>query len=303
MSDKTVPCESGNAVLTRAEVRKKNKHMAPLNVTDIGRGLGVDDFRREQKNDPTLTKLFEKARLGKKECVRGRYHERYEIHKGLLYRRFFLKGRDPVKQLVVPKKFRLKVISVAHESILAGHLRIRKTIDRVGSCFNWPGMSGEITRFCQSCDLCQRTIPKGRVTKVPLQSIPVVSEPFDKIGVDIVGPIYPPTDDGNRYMLTLMCYSIRYPEAIALPEIDTPRVAEALFSIFSRLGFPSEIITDQGPQFISDVMKEINRLLSIKGLKASPYHPMTNGMLEHFHLTLKQMLMKLCGEEPKQWDR
>ena len=50
-------------------------------------------------------------------------------------------------------------------------------------------------------------------------------------------------------------------------------------------------------------MKEINRLLCIKGITTTPYHPMTNGLLEHFHLTLKQMLKKLCAEEPKQWDR
>ena len=73
--------------------------------------------------------------------------------------------------------------------------------------------------------------------------------------MNIVGPIVPMTSRGNRYILTLMDYATRYPEAVPLKNIDTVSVAEALFSIFSRVGFPREMLTDRGTQFMSDVMK------------------------------------------------
>ena len=74
-----------------------------------------------------------------------------------------------------------------------------------------------------------------------------------------------------------MDYATRYPEAIPLPGIEAERVAEALFNMFTRLGFPSEILTDMGSQFTSAVMKEVSRLLSIKMLTTTPYHPCCNG--------------------------
>ena len=75
-------------------------------------------------------------------------------------------------------------------------------------------------------------------------------------------------------------YATRYPEAKALKRIDTETVAEALVEIYSRVGIPREVLTDQGKQFTSDVMKEVGRLLSIKQLTTTPYHPSCNGLVE-----------------------
>ena len=75
--------------------------------------------------------------------------------------------------------------------------------------------------------------------------MPVIDTPFQRIALDIVGPIHPTTERGNRYILTLD-YASRYPEAIALSSIETTRVAEAMVNVFSRVGIPNEILTDQG---------------------------------------------------------
>ena len=83
----------------------------------------------------------------------------------------------------------------------------------------------------------------------------------------------------------------------------TEVVAEALVDMFSRLGIPEEILSDQGSQFVSDVMKEVSRLLSIRRLTSTPYHPMCNGLCEKFNGTLKQILKRLCIDKPKDMDR
>lgn len=85
--------------------------------------------------------------------------------------------------------------------------------------------------------------------------------------------------------------------------ISTVEVAEALCSVYSRVGVPRQVVHDQGSQFMSDVMAEVSRLLSVQNLVSSPYHPQCNGLVERFNGTLKAMLRKLCGERPKDWDR
>ena len=96
-------------------------------------------------------------------------------------------------------------------------------------------------------------------------------------------PIHPPSDDGHRFILTLVDYATRYPEAKSLEKIDTETVARALVEIFSRVGFPGEILSDQGKQSTADLMKEIERLLAVKHLTTTPYHPSCNGLVERFN--------------------
>ena len=100
-----------------------------------------------------------------------------------------------------------------------------------------------------------------------------------------------------------MDFATRYPEAVALKNTSTTAVAEALVSIFVRVGVPDEILSDRGTQFTSALKKEVGRLLSIKQLTTTPYHPQCNGLVERFNATLKTMLKRMCSERPKDWDR
>ncbi|XP_052253199.1 uncharacterized protein LOC127859731 [Dreissena polymorpha] len=86
-------------------------------------------------------------------------------------------------------------------------------------------------------------------------------------------------------------------------KIDTETVADALLDIFSRVGLPNEMLTDLGKQFVSDLMKEICRLLDIKKLTTTPYHPQCNGLVERFNGFLKSTLKKMCEDQPREWDR
>ncbi|XP_068227703.1 uncharacterized protein [Palaemon carinicauda] len=182
-----------------------------------------------------------------------------------------------------------------------GHLCAKKTKEKILREFYWPGMGADITRFCRSCDICQKTINKGRVTKVPLEKLPIIDTPFKRVSVDIVGKIHPPSEKGHQFILTMMDHASRYPDAVPLKNIDSESVAEALVDMFSRVGVPEEILSDLGTQFTSDCMKEVARLLSMRQLTTTPYHPMCNGLVEKFNGTLKQMLKKLCQEKPNQW--
>ena len=128
---------------------------------------------------------------------------------------------------------------------------------------------------CHQVLSLQRTVNKGSVKKVPLGSMPLIDTPFKRVAVplgsmplidtpfkrvavDIIGPIAPQSEAGHRYNLTLVDYASRYPEAVPLKKITTEAVAEALPDIYSRVGIPEEVLTNQETQFMSECMQEIS---------------------------------------------
>ena len=138
---------------------------------------------------------------------------------------------------------------------------------------------------------------------MPLGRLPLIDTPFKRVAVDIVGPIEPLSNNRSRYFLIMMDYATCYPEAIALPSIETERVAEALVEMFGRVGLPDKMLTDCGSQFTSEIMKEVAILLSLQQLTTSAFHAQCNGLVERSHATLKQMLQRMCAERPKDRDR
>ena len=294
-------------VVTRSQKHQTEAKTKPLKVmpSEI-EAIDRKELVSLQNQDKTLGKCFNQANEKVKRKSGKGSISWFEIEDGLLLRYYQCSEigfGEVLSQVVLPKSLRFQVMKLAHGGLFAGHLGSRKTLDRVYSNFYWPGIHGDVTRFCQSCDICQRTIPKGKVTKVPLGNMPVIETPFDRIAIDLVGPIFPASEKGHRYILTIIDYATRYPEAIALKKIDTETVAEALLSVFARVGVPREVLSDCGTQFTSELMCEVGRLLSLKKLTTSPYHPICNGHVEKFNGTLKSMLKKLCDEKPKDWDR
>ncbi|XP_033733588.1 uncharacterized protein LOC117322759 [Pecten maximus] len=295
------------AVETRAQIKKVGIKPTALKVPCVsGTDIGKEEFKKIQNEDDSLQHLKDFSRKGGKRKI-GKYNYAwFVVERDLLKRKFQSEKTDHGKiitQLVVPKKLRQSVMEIGHRSTLAGHLGAKKTTEKILTQFYWPGFHQDVKLFCRSCDLCQKTFPKGRVTRVPMTAMPLIDEPFRRVAVDIVGPIHPMTERKHRFILTLVDFATRYPEAVPLQTIDTEQVAEALVQIFSRVGVPHEILSDQGSQFTSGVMKEVGRPLSMKQITTTPYHPQCNGLVERFNGTLKSMLKKICVEKPNDWDR
>ena len=80
-------------------------------------------------------------------------------------------------------------MKLAHEAIVSGHMGIRKTSDRSTSSFQWPDIISDVAWFCLSYDVCQRTVPKGKVSKVSLGKITIIDKPFKRFSVDLIGPV------------------------------------------------------------------------------------------------------------------
>lgn len=290
------------SVLTRAQARAEQETEGPVPVV---RSCGLDitpaQLKEFQASDSTLARARAAAEL-QTPIRTGKNVVSFTYSKGVL-RRVYTDQRGEHRQVCVPQALRQEVMRIAHDTPMGGHLGAKKTRERIWAEFYWPGMCCEIRRYCQSCDRCQRITPRGRTSKVPLVKMPLVDLPFDRVAVDLVGPVTPASDRGNRFILVMVDYATRYPEAVALKKITTEAVAEALWDMWARLGIPREVLSDRGSQFTSETMKEVHRLLAIKGKTTTPYHAQCNGLVERFNATLKSMIAKLCQERPKTWDR
>ena len=202
-------------------------------------------------------------------------------------------------QVVVPKKYRLSIMTMAHDK--SGHLGIEKSKDRILAHFYWPGVFKDVMQHCRSCDVCQKLNKGKQSLKVPLLPMPVIDVPFKRIGIDIVGPL-DRSKRGKLYLLTIIDYATRYPEAIPLANIRAETVVDALITVFARVGLPQEIVHDQGTNFMSKVTKLVCTKLKIAQLAATPYHQQTNGANERFNGVLKNMLRTLSVEQRRCWD-
>ena len=132
--------------------------------------------------------------------------------------------------------------------------------------------------------------------------LPVIEVPFTRIAMDMVGPL-PRTEEGHRFILTIVDYGSRFPDAIPLKTTTSQDVVEALLEYFSRVGLPEEILTDRGSNFTSDLMEKLYQMLGIRGIRTSAYHPQTDGMVERYTATLKARLKKYADKFPNEWNK
>ena len=231
----------------------------------------------------------------------GSFSSCFVFRANILYRLFKTNLGEVISQSVVPNSMRKTVLSLGHDLLLAGHLGTKKTRDMIMRHFVWPGMFTDISEYCRSCPECQKGMQTGRITRAPLISIPPIEKPFQRIVFDFVGPL-PLTNNRNRYILVCIDYTTGYPEAIPLTNHEAETVAGALISMFSRVGVPKELLTDQGSNFMSDLIKQVCKLLKINKLCTTPYHPEANGLVENFNGVLKKMLKSYAQKEPSNWD-
>ncbi len=120
--------------------------------------------------------------------------------------------------------------------------------------------------------------------------------------MDIMGPL-PVTARGNQYVLVMSDHFTKWVEAVPMANQCADTVARAFVDhVITRHGIPDRILTDQGRNFESDLMKKVMQLLGVKKVRTSPYHPQTDGQVERFNRTLKGILTSYVNDDHNNWD-
>ena len=191
---------------------------------------------------------------------------------------------------VPPEEDRLKIIRENHETPFAGHKGVTKTFNRIREKFHWNQMKRDIEDFVRKCISCQKKKLVRIKTKQPMILTDTSIDVFDKVALDVVGP-FPPTKNGNKYVLTMQDDLSKYCLAAPTKRITAEVIAKAFVDNFiTRFGSPKVVLTDQGTNFNSTLMKNVAKLFGINQIRSTSFHPQTNGALERSHQVLKDYL-------------
>ena len=203
--------------------------------------------------------------------------------------------------LVAPTDIRNDILHLAHDDPSAGHLGFSRTFDHLQQWFYWPGMREDVQQWLLRCDKCGQYRTPTPVVRAPMQTIKV-SQPMELWAMDIMGPL-PVTAQGNQYILVMSDHYTKWVEAAPIPNQRAETVAqEFVKEVISRHGVPEKILTDQGGNFESDLMKKVFEVMGIEKLRTSAYHPQTDGQVERFNRTLKTLLTSFVNDRHNDWD-
>ena len=259
--------------------------------------LALEDFNIEQKQDPSLVKIFDNLeKEGEFYTKRG-----FKIIDGILYK----KNYDPSGKrwlIVIPKQLRKDILKGLHDAPTAGHLSFSRTYDRVRKTVFWPGLYRSVRKYVAHCRDCQRRKAPSKRPTGHLQSIPPSYEPLERVGIDLLGR-FPLSNMGNRWIVVCTDYLTRYAITKALPEGTSLEVAKFIMEdIILKHGAPRTIISDRGKAFQSKLIKQIVQLWGTIHNSTSSYHPQTNGLTERLNKTLADMLSMYVDVDQRNWD-
>ena len=194
-----------------------------------------------------------------------------------------------------------KILAEFHVAPFGGHQGVNRTYNRIKSYHKWHKMYRDIKRYVKACETCQKN-KVSKKTQIPMAITTTSSYPFEKVFLDIVGPLSQ-TENFNKYLLTLQDDLSKFSIAIPIPDQEAQTVARAFVTnVICLYGVPKFVVTDQGSNFISSIFKETCSLLGIKKLQSTAYHPQTNGSVERSHRTLTEYLRCFINKDLDNWD-
>lgn len=149
--------------------------------------------------------------------------------------------------------------------------------------------------------MCQRT-KHGQQKRLGNMMSTKVLAPGQMWGVDLMGPL-PASSQGNVYCLVAVDYFSKWVEICPLRRATSEAIARFLVKdVFSRFGFPEHLLSDNGPQFVSEIYRQTCTLFGINRKYISPYHPQTN-LTERINRTLGVLMASYVDQRHGNWDR
>lgn len=192
------------------------------------------------------------------------------------------------------------VLHETHDSVFGGHFGFAKTYEQVKRKYFWKNMKKDIQDYIKRCDVCQRS-KTCRQTKMPLMLTDLASTPFEKVYFDVVGPL-PLSGPGEfRYILSMCDCLTRFVIFRPMQDQTAETIAKVMFEeIICSYTIPKILVTDNGTNFCSNLIKSLCKLMRIKKARTTAYHPASN-VVERQHNTLGNYLRAFVDKHPMNW--
>ena len=187
-------------------------------------------------------------------------------------------------RVIVPKKLQSEVLNMLHE----GHVGMVKMKMIARRYVWWPRIDKAIEQLVKSCKSCQEVqkIPEP----APLHPWIWPCRPWVRVHLDFAGPFL-----GKSFLIAVDAYS-KWPEIVEMSSTSAAQTITVLCQIFMTHGIPEQLVSDNGPQFISSEFAEFCKANGVKHIRVSPYHPASNGLAERMVQTFKQSMKKTAKD-------
>src|SRR6266536_63615 len=252
----------------------------------------VDYIQKENRNSLEIKELRIKAQTESDET--------WTLRDGLLLRQgklYVTEGK------IKDTPLRTAIIREVHAQPLSGHPGIAKLKQLVNSRYYWPGLGNDIDQYCANCHICRRShVPRDKKPGF-LQQLPVPDRPWQHITIDFKKC---PESKTKHNMVAIFVDRLGK-RPITVPVRDTITAKELvpvfLMHVARHVGLPDSIVTDCGPQFISDFWNEVCKRLKIKVKLSTANHPQTDGQTEIVNQYFDQRLRPYINYYQDDWDK
>jgi len=201
-------------------------------------------------------------------------------------------------------ELRREIVKQYHDSLTGGHPGHFKTLELIHRNYWWPGMTVFVKNYVMGCAVCQQMKINTHPSSPGL--IPIKGQenttPFSQVTCDFITDL-PETERFDSLMVMVDHGSTK--GVISIPcnkTIDATLTAQNYIDhVYQRFGLHDSFLSDRGPQFSSQVFREMARLLGIRTLRSMAYHPQTDRETEWVNQELEIYFRIFCSNNPKTW--
>ena len=165
----------------------------------------------------------------------------------------------------------------------------------------WPGVTRDVGKYVEGCDLCQRMKNKTEELAGKLKLSKVPKRPWSHLTVDFITKL--PVVAGKDTVLVVCDRLSKMTHFVATTEGASAEGLARLFwdNVWKLHRLPESVVSDRGPQFAAELTKELNRMLGIKTKLSTAFHPQTDGQTERMNQELEQYLQFFIEHRQKDW--
>ena len=226
----------------------------------------------------------------------------WRIEEGQLLKLITGPEGTPVWAIVVPKELRNKVLDECHDSVLAAHGGVNKTLDRVRRRYYWPQMRREVRNYVAACKVCMgHKVPPYRPAGLFGKAIQI-DRPMQVLATDFQGP-FPRSKQGYKYLAVTVCLFSKYVWVRPLRKANQEEIAKHLEQdVFLKYGPPACILCDNGTQYASKRFQTMCNSYGIEIRYNFYYHAQVNPA-ERYNRVIKTMMRSYIKDDHREWDQ
>jgi len=199
------------------------------------------------------------------------------------------------------EELRAEVIWLHHDMLAARHGGRWKTVELVTRNYWWPGVTRDVGKYVEGCDLCQRIKNRTEEPAGKLKLSEVPQKMWTHLTVDFIMKL--PVVAGKDTILVVCDRLSKITHFVATTkEISAEGLARLLWdNVWKLHGLLESVVLDRGPQFVAELTKELNRMLGIKTKLSMVFHPQTDRQTERMNQELEQYLWFFIENRQKNW--